>query len=53
MYDDEFSQCIEHHKERRPADWQIVEVSFNLAATLNIYANPNNFIIVDCLTSKQ
>ena len=50
VYDDEFRQRIEHHKERRPADWQIVEVPFNLAATLNIYANPNNFIIVDCLT---
>ncbi len=50
VYDDEFKQRIEHHKARRPADWQIVEAPFNLAATLNAYADPNTFIIVDCLT---
>ena len=50
VYDDEFKQRIEHHKARRPAHWQIIEAPFNLANTLNTYANSQTFIIVDCLT---
>jgi adenosylcobinamide kinase / adenosylcobinamide-phosphate guanylyltransferase len=50
IYDDEFAQRVNHHKERRPKHWQIVEAPFNLANTLETYANANACIIVDCLT---
>lgn len=50
VYDDEFKQRIDHHKARRPSNWQIIEAPFNLANTLNTYAKPDTFMIVDCLT---
>jgi len=50
VYDDEFSQRVEHHKKRRPKDWKIVEAPFNLAATLKAQTNKNTCVIVDCLT---
>lgn len=50
VYDEEFAKRIEHHKQRRPKNWQIIESPFNLAQTLQTLDQPNQCIIVDCLT---
>ena len=50
VYDDEFAKRVEHHKTRRPKNWQIVEAAFNLAKTLESYAKADELLIVDCLT---
>ena len=48
--DEEMSQRIALHQEKRPATWQVIEEPINLAKELTTYARPSNFIIVDCLT---
>ena len=60
IYDDEFKARVQHHKDRRPKDWQLIEAPHYLAESLiNIGLQPNthadsgaskNCIIVDCLT---
>ena len=50
IYDDEFRTRVQHHQDRRPVDWLVVEASFNLSNILNLYAKPNQCLIVDCLT---
>ncbi len=50
VYDDEFALRVAHHQARRPKNWEIVEAPFNLATSLEKYANKNLFVIVDCLT---
>ena len=50
IYDNEFRARVQHHKDQRPADWLVIEAPFNLANTLQIYAKPNQCLIVDCLT---
>lgn len=50
VYDDEFAQRVEHHKARRPSDWNIIEAPFHLAETLRAHDNASQCIIVDCLT---
>lgn len=50
VYDTEFGARIQHHKDRRPADWALVEEPHYLAQTLSRLAAPNQCLIVDCLT---
>ena len=50
IYDDEFKARVQHHKDRRPVDWRLIEAPFKLANTLQTYAQPNQCLIVDCLT---
>lgn len=50
IYDAEFGARIQHHKNRRSADWALVEEPHFLAATLKRLAAPNQCLIVDCLT---
>lgn len=50
VYDDEFRARIQHHQDRRPVDWTLVEESHYLAKTLSNLAGPENCLIVDCLT---
>lgn len=50
IYDAEFGARIQHHKNRRPTDWGLVEEPHFLAATLKRLAAPNQCLIVDCLT---
>lgn len=50
VYDDEFKVRVDHHKNRRPNDWQLVESPHYLATTLTDLAKPNTCVIVDCLT---
>ncbi len=50
VYDDEFAERIQHHQQRRPAEWQLVESPFFLAQTLREQARDHRFLLVDCLT---
>lgn len=50
IYDAEFGARIQHHKNRRPTDWALVEEPHYIAATLSRLAAPNQCLIVDCLT---
>ena len=50
VYDAEFGNRIQHHKDRRPADWALVEEPHYLAKTLSRLAAPHQCLIVDCLT---
>jgi adenosylcobinamide kinase/adenosylcobinamide-phosphate guanylyltransferase len=50
VYDNEFGLRVEHHKSRRPANWQTVEQSFHLGQSLKEHAGPGKCVIVDCLT---
>jgi adenosylcobinamide kinase/adenosylcobinamide-phosphate guanylyltransferase len=48
--DEEMTARIAHHRQRRPAEWQIVEEPLHLAAALQLNAAENHCIIIDCLT---
>ncbi|MEQ1814807.1 MAG: bifunctional adenosylcobinamide kinase/adenosylcobinamide-phosphate guanylyltransferase [Candidatus Nitrotoga sp.] len=60
IYDDEFKARVQHHKDRRPEHWKLVEEPHFLSTALqaNIYKayeaskNPRTkqCIIIDCLT---
>jgi len=50
VYDAEFGSRIQHHKDRRPTDWALIEEPHYLAQTLSRLAAPDQCIIVDCLT---
>jgi len=50
VYDREFGQRVEHHKDRRPTHWQTIEQPFNLGQSLQEHAGIGKCIIVDCLT---
>ena len=50
VYDAEFGSRVQHHKDRRPADWALVEEPHYLAQTISHLAAPDQCIIVDCLT---
>lgn len=50
VYDDEFKARVQHHKDRRPASWKLVEEPHRLTQTLASLAKPNQCLILDCLT---
>ncbi len=55
VYDDEFKQRVQHHKDRRPKNWQLIEAPHYLMDALqaNTHAGSGaskNCIIIDCLT---
>ncbi len=55
VYDDEFKARVQHHKDRRPKDWQLIEASHFLSDALqtNIHeasGASKKCIIIDCLT---
>lgn len=50
VYDKEFGQRVEHHKNRRPSHWHTVEQSFHLGQALQQHAAAGKCVIVDCLT---
>lgn len=50
IYDAEFGARVQHHKDRRPANWTLVEEPHYLAQTLSRLAAENQCLIVDCLT---
>ena len=49
-YDDEMQQRIQHHKQQRPAHWQLIEEPINLLSVLKDNASETTCILVDCLT---
>ncbi|MGE7957181.1 bifunctional adenosylcobinamide kinase/adenosylcobinamide-phosphate guanylyltransferase [Pseudomonas sp. NPDC089530] len=48
--DGEMNQRIEHHRERRPADWGLIEEPLELARVLREAASTERCLLVDCLT---
>lgn len=48
--DGEMSARIHQHRERRPAQWGLVEEPLALADTLERLASPQCCVLVDCLT---
>lgn len=48
--DPEMQNRIAHHQNQRPADWSLVEEPLFLAKTLQKIDQPNQIILVDCLT---
>ena len=50
VYGDEFKARVQHHKNRRPANWTLVEEPHHLTKALTRVAATNQCVIVDCLT---
>ena len=48
--DGEMSARIQHHRQRRPSDWGLVEEPLELARALRDNAAPGRCLLVDCLT---
>ncbi|MDG1581387.1 bifunctional adenosylcobinamide kinase/adenosylcobinamide-phosphate guanylyltransferase [Pseudomonas sp. GOM6] len=48
--DGEMSARIAHHRERRPAEWALVEEPIELGRVLREHAAPERCLLVDCLT---
>ena len=48
--DGEMSARIQHHRERRPAHWGLVEEPLALARVLREQASADKCLLVDCLT---
>jgi len=48
--DEEMQQRIEHHRQQRPEHWQVCEEPIYLADRLLQCDQPNQLILVDCLT---
>lgn len=48
--DAEMAARIDHHRARRPPQWQCVEEPLALAATLRAHAGVGRCLVVDCLT---
>lgn len=48
--DEEMQQRIKHHQQQRPAHWQVLEEPIYLADRLLQLDQPNQLILVDCLT---
>jgi adenosylcobinamide kinase / adenosylcobinamide-phosphate guanylyltransferase len=50
--DDEMQQRIDHHKNSRPAHWQVIEEPLNLGDTLIACskAQAPTLVLIDCLT---
>jgi len=48
--DAEWEARLQKHSDRRPEDWQVLEVPIELAQTiLELASNPSNYILVDSL----
>ncbi|VXB99911.1 Bifunctional adenosylcobalamin biosynthesis protein CobP [Pseudomonas sp. 8BK] len=48
--DGEMNERIQHHRERRPAHWGLVEEPLALARVLRERADADKCLLVDCLT---
>ncbi len=48
--DDEMEERIRHHRQRRPAQWSLLEVGCDLAGELVKEAAAHRCLLVDCLT---
>lgn len=50
VYDDEFKARVQHHKDRRPKDWQLIETPHHLRDALQANNHAGHSLIIDCLT---
>lgn len=48
--DAEMQTRIQHHQQRRPAQWATVEEPIALADTIGAYAGRRHCLLIDCLT---
>jgi adenosylcobinamide kinase/adenosylcobinamide-phosphate guanylyltransferase len=48
--DEEFAARIAHHRERRPAHWQLLEAPMDLAGALASADTAGHCTLIDCLT---
>ncbi|MFC6300167.1 bifunctional adenosylcobinamide kinase/adenosylcobinamide-phosphate guanylyltransferase [Pseudomonas sp. CCM 7893] len=48
--DGEMNERVAHHRQRRPAEWGLIEEPIELARVLRENAAPDRFLLVDCLT---
>jgi adenosylcobinamide kinase / adenosylcobinamide-phosphate guanylyltransferase len=48
--DAEFAERVRQHRERRPADWALTEVSADLAGALREADREGRCVLIDCLT---
>ncbi|WEK08646.1 MAG: bifunctional adenosylcobinamide kinase/adenosylcobinamide-phosphate guanylyltransferase [Candidatus Pseudomonas colombiensis] len=48
--DGEMSERVRQHRQRRPADWALIEEPLALARVLQEAARPDQCLLVDCLT---
>lgn len=49
-HDIEMLQRIEHHQQRRPNHWKVIEESHDLAKIIAKYDQSEYVILIDCLT---
>ena len=50
VYDDEFGARVQHHKDRRPKHWQLIEAPHYLQYALQANIYEGTVVIIDCLT---
>ena len=50
VYDDEFRARVQHHKDKRPKNWQLIETPHYLSAALQANNHAGAVSIIDCLT---
>jgi adenosylcobinamide kinase/adenosylcobinamide-phosphate guanylyltransferase len=50
VYDDEFKARVQHHKDRRPKNWQLIEAPHFLEHALQANSHEGIALVVDCLT---
>ena len=50
VYDDEFKARVQHHQDRRPATWKLIEEPHFLSNALQANNHAGTSIMVDCLT---
>ncbi|MBH3430718.1 bifunctional adenosylcobinamide kinase/adenosylcobinamide-phosphate guanylyltransferase [Pseudomonas alkylphenolica] len=48
--DGEMNARVQLHRERRPAQWGLIEEPLALAQTLRVHASADRCLLVDCLT---
>lgn len=50
ILDEEMRERVQHHQHQRPSEWQVIEEPLYLAEKLKQIDQPNQVILVDCLT---
>ncbi|MBK0063207.1 MULTISPECIES: bifunctional adenosylcobinamide kinase/adenosylcobinamide-phosphate guanylyltransferase [unclassified Acinetobacter] len=48
--DEEMQRRVQHHQQRRPSEWRVIEEPIALAQQLELIDQPQQLILVDCLT---
>lgn len=48
--DDEMSQRVKVHQERRGAEWELIECPLDISTVIRERANPGSILLIDCLT---